>query len=73
MSAPAARSPANPSPLEVLLARAEAVATLLSNHFLADKATAVDGLWRFAEQTGLVDELGVDHVQHLLAEAFREC
>jgi hypothetical protein len=61
-----------PSPIEVFKARAEAVAKLLSNHMLADKASAVDGLWRFAEGTGLVADLGVDAVQALLAEAFRE-
>ena len=43
-----------PSPLEVFKARAEAVAKRLSNHMLADKASAVDGLWRFAEAAGLV-------------------
>jgi hypothetical protein len=73
MAAPAARVTANPSPIEVLKARADAVATLLSSHFLADKQSAVDGLWRFAEGAGLVAELGVDAVQALLAEAFREC
>ena len=61
-----------PSPLEVFKARAEAVAKLLSNHMLADKASAVDGLWRFAEGAGLVANLGVDAVLALLAEAFRE-
>jgi hypothetical protein len=61
-----------PSPLEVFKARAETVAKLLSNHMLADKASAVDGLWRFAEGAGLVADLGVDAVQALLAEAFRE-
>jgi hypothetical protein len=60
-----------PSPLEVFKARADAVAKLLSNHMLADKASAVDGLWRFAEGAGLVADLGVDAVQALLAEAFR--
>lgn len=60
-------------PLEVFKARAWAVARLLENHLLADKATAVDGLWRYAEGAGLVAELGVDRVQAVLAEAFREC
>jgi hypothetical protein len=59
--------------LEVFTARADAVATLISNHFLADKQSAADGLWRSAEETGLVAELGVDQVQQLLAEAFRKC
>jgi hypothetical protein len=61
-----------PSPLEVFKARAETVTRLLSNHMLADKASAVDGLWRFAEGAGLVADLGVDAVQALLSEAFRE-
>jgi len=73
MSAAAARVTAIPSPLEVFQARAWAVATLLANHMLADKQSAVDGLWRFAEGSKLVDELGVDAVQAILAEAFREC
>jgi hypothetical protein len=73
MTAPAVKLASRPSPLEVFKARAEAVATLISNHFLADKASAVDGLWRYAEGAGLVADLGVDAVQALLAEAFREC
>jgi hypothetical protein len=62
-----------PAPLDVFTARAEAIATLLRNHFLGDKTTAVDGLWRYAESSGLVAELGVDRIQALLAEAFRKC
>jgi hypothetical protein len=62
-----------PSALEVFKARADAVATLIANHFLADKQSAVDGLWRYAEGAGLVAYLGVDAVQALLAEAFCEC
>jgi hypothetical protein len=64
---------APPSPLEVFTARADAVVTLLANSILADKASAVDGLWRYAEGAGLVAELGVDRVQQILAEAFRQC
>jgi hypothetical protein len=73
MIAPAARVTANPSPLEVLKERAWAVAKLLENHMLADKATAIDGLWRYAEGAGLVADLGVDAVQAVLAEVFRGC
>jgi hypothetical protein len=62
-----------PSALEVFKARAWAVAKLLANHMLADKQSSIDGLWRFAQSSGLVSELGVDAVQALLAEAFREC
>jgi len=58
------------SALEVFKARAWAVAKLLANHMLADKQSAVDGLWRYAEGAGLVAELGVDRVQAILAEAF---
>jgi hypothetical protein len=64
---------APPSSLEVFKARADAVVTLLANSMLADKASAVDGLWRNAEGAGLVAELGVDRVQQILAEAFRQC
>jgi hypothetical protein len=60
-----------PSALEVFEARAWAVAKLLANHMLADKQTAVDGLWRYAEGRGLVAELGVDRVQAILSEAFK--
>jgi hypothetical protein len=62
-----------PSPLDVFKARADAVATLLANHFLADKQGAIDGLWRYAKGAGLIAELGVDRVQALLSEAFRQC
>jgi hypothetical protein len=62
-----------PSPLEVFKARADAIATLLANHFLADQQSAVDGLWRYAKGSGLIADIGVDAVQSLLAEAFREC
>ena len=63
----------DPSPLEVFKERAWAVAKLLENHMLADKAGAIDGLWRYAEGAGLVAELGGDAMQAVLAEAFREC
>ena len=62
-----------PSSLDVFEARAWAVAKLLASHMLADKQSAVDGLWRFAQGAGLVAELGVDRVQAILSEAFREC
>jgi hypothetical protein len=61
-----------PSLLDVFRARAETVAKLLSNHMLADKASAVDGLWRFAEAAGLVpDARAQDEIQRILADAFR--
>jgi hypothetical protein len=61
-----------PSPLEVFKARAETVAKLLANHMLADKASAVDGLWRFAEAAGLVPGARAhDEIQRIIADAFR--
>jgi hypothetical protein len=61
-----------PSPLEVFKARAETVAKLLANHMLADKASAADGLWRFAEAAGLVpDARAQDEIQRIIADAFR--
>jgi hypothetical protein len=62
-----------PSALEVFEARAWAIAKLLANHMLADKPTAIDGLWRYAESSGLVVEFGVDRVQAILSKAFHEC
>jgi hypothetical protein len=62
-----------PSPLEMFKSRAKAVAARVSNHMLADKPSAMDGLWRFAEAHGLVRLLGVDEVQRLLSEAFDQC
>jgi hypothetical protein len=53
--------------------RARSVAARVSDHLLADKPSAIDGLWRFAEGHGLVAELGTDAVQAILAEAFRKC
>ncbi len=68
----AARKPTQVDPLHVFKERAKAVAKLVNGHFLADKQSAVDGLWRFAEGYGLIAELGVDAVQQILAEAFRK-
>jgi hypothetical protein len=61
-----------PSPLEVFKARAIAAAKLLANSMLADKPTAIDALWKFAQDNGVIDAIGVDSTQALLAEAFRE-
>lgn len=58
-------------PVEVFRARAWAVAKLLENHLIADKQTAVDGLWRFAEAHGVLRNLGVDAAQAILSEAFK--
>lgn len=62
-----------PSPLEMFKHRAKTVATRLSSHMLADKPSAIGGLWRFAEAHGLVRLLGIDEVQRLLSEAFDQC
>ena len=37
-----------------------------------DMPTAVDPLWQFAEESGLVNELGPDEVQWLIAAEFAE-
>ena len=61
-----------PSRLEVFKERAWAVAKLVNNHLLADKASAVDGLWRYAEGAGLVpDARAQDEIQRIMADAFR--
>lgn len=60
-----------PSALDVFKERAATIVERLSNHLLADKPTVVDGLWRYAVDHGLVDQLGADRVQAILAEAFK--
>jgi hypothetical protein len=56
-------------PLKVLVARAEARAMLwAAGEF--DLHAAVDELWAAAVRDGLVDRLGPDEVQRILAEAF---
>jgi hypothetical protein len=61
-----------PSPLEVFEARCRTVATRVANHLLADKASAIDGLWRFAQAAGLVpDARAQDRIQQIMADAFR--
>jgi len=62
----AARSP---SPLCVLIARAEARALLYAAGEF-DLPDAVDPLQAFAVESGLVDEIGQDAVQAILAAAF---
>ena len=58
-----------PSPLCVLIARAEARA-LLYAAFEFDLPEAVDSLQSYAVESGLVDEIGQDAVQTILAAAF---
>jgi hypothetical protein len=56
-------------PVKVLVARAEARAMLWFDGDL-DLHDAVDELWASAVRDGLVDKLGADEVQRLLADAF---
>jgi hypothetical protein len=69
-----ARAPHSPpvaevDPLKALIARAEARAMLWAAGEL-DLHDAVDELWAAAVRDGLVDQLGADAVQRLLADAF---
>lgn len=57
-------------PLDVLEARAWARAYLWAHGDLEDLLDAVDPLQAYAERSGLIDRLGQDHVQHLIAAAF---
>jgi hypothetical protein len=64
-----ARPAARPSALEAFVARAEARALLWqAGEF--DLHEAVDVLQAAAERDGLVDQLGQDEVQRIIAEAF---
>jgi hypothetical protein len=58
-----------PSPLCVLVARAEARALLYAASEF-DLPDAVDPLQAFAAESGLVDEIGQDAVQAILAAVF---
>lgn len=58
-------------PLEVLTARAEARAYLWSQCEIPDLLDAVDGLQDAAVRNGLVDTLGQDIVQAIIADAFK--
>lgn len=68
MSALRKPSPA-PSPLDVFHIRCEARAILVEA-CLFDLQEAIDGLQEAAVASGLVDEIGQDAVQAMLAEAF---
>jgi hypothetical protein len=67
--APDTREQPTVSPLAVLIARAEARALLWQAGEL-DLHEAVDELQAAAEVSGLVDELGQDGVQAVIAKAF---
>ena len=56
-----------PMPIDVLRLRTWARAYLFFIGEFADLPEAVDPLWDYAEQSGLVDRLGADFVQSLLA------
>jgi hypothetical protein len=72
MSAPAIEHTTAPAPLDVLELRSWARALLLAEGEIASVAEAVDPLQDFAECSGLVDELGADAVQQIIAQQFRE-
>jgi hypothetical protein len=56
-------------PLEVFIWRCQARASLVASNMM-ELQSAVDGLQLAAERTGLVDELGQDGVQKIMADAF---
>jgi hypothetical protein len=64
-----ARSRTAVKPLLVFTARAEARA-ILYGACVMDLHTAVDGLWASAEAERLLDEVGADALQAILATAF---
>lgn len=59
-----------PAPADVLQARAWARATLWCEGEIATMPEAVDQLQEFAVASGLVEEIGQDAVQAVLADAF---
>jgi hypothetical protein len=63
-------SSSNPDPVEVFRERAEARA-LLAEAGALDFHDAVDELQACAEASGLVDCIGQDLVQQIMAEAFK--
>jgi hypothetical protein len=65
-----ARQPLN-EPERLFLERARKSAQLLKTSLTYCKADAVDALWRYAEDHHIVDKIGTDRTQAILAEAFR--
>jgi len=59
----------NPSLIDVFRERAEARAYLFA-HRLLGLHEAVDGLQQAAEDSGLIDQVGLSAVQAILSEAF---
>jgi hypothetical protein len=69
-SSPAVATTAtHPTPINVLRLRAWARAKLVAVGMF-DMLEAVDGLQQFAESSGLVEEIGQDAVQDILAHEF---
>jgi hypothetical protein len=58
-------------PVEVYCARCLAIAHLWVSGAYPDLTECVDRLWDAAVRTGVVDQLGVDAAQEILAAAFR--
>lgn len=58
-------------PERQLLDRARKSAQLLKTSLTYCKADAVDALWRYAEDHDIVQKIGADRTQAILAEAFR--
>jgi formaldehyde-activating enzyme involved in methanogenesis len=58
-------------PLLVFVARAEARAMLFAAAEFGSIQTAVDPLQLYAVESGLVDRIGQDAVQQILAHSFR--
>jgi hypothetical protein len=55
---------------EIFRKRAQNSARLLATSLTYNKADAVDALWRFAVGHDIIDAIGVDAAQAILAEAF---
>lgn len=60
-----------PTPIEVFLARCQALATLC-RYGAAELQESVDRIWDFAQTSGLVDDLGVDWCQKQMAVFFQD-
>jgi hypothetical protein len=70
MPEPRQRPETAPDPIEVLKLRAASRALLWFEGLIENLAAAVDPLQAFAEQSGLVAEIGQDCVQQILHDAF---
>ena len=52
-----------PNPIDVLRIRTQVRAYLFSIGEFADLPAAIDPLWEFAQDSGLVDQIGADAIQ----------